>query len=193
MTSSSVTGCALMSQCPHYRAVLQGGLLSWRWCLTQCCLGYWIQLSWWWGHSRPPDGIQTHVHVHVEQGWRWRTETACVPRRGGLGRIQLPQGSFWLDGERQSQPALAPGCRDKGDSSRSVQLHGTRGSQTVGHAGRGIGEREERREEREGEERRGREGEGGKKREGRRGRERVLCATLRIKRLGALNKPSAPR
>ena len=89
------------------------------------------------------------MHVHAELGQGWPAEAVSLSQRQGLGEIWQPRGPFWQDGGRQSLPVLAASSRGKVGSSRSAQLHGTGGSQTVGHSGRG-----------EGEEGRGGEGEG---------------------------------
>ena len=109
------------------------------------------------------------MHDHAELGQGWPAEAVSLSQRQGLGEIRQPRGPFWQDGGRQSPPGLAASSRGKVGSSRSAQLHGTGGSQTVGHSGRGEGEEgrggggggegegEGRGEEREG---RGGEGEG---------------------------------
>ena len=94
------------------------------------------------------------MHDHAELGQGWPAEAVSLSQRQGLGEIWQPRGPFWQDGGRQSPPVLAASSRGKVGSSRSAQLHGTGGSQTVGHSGRG-------REGKEGEgEGRGGEGEG---------------------------------
>ena len=79
------------------------------------------------------------MHDHAELGQGWPAEAVSLSQRQGLGEIWQPRGPFWQDGGRQSLPGLAASSRDKVGSSRSAQLHGTGGSRTVGHSGRGRG------------------------------------------------------
>ena len=79
------------------------------------------------------------MHDHAELGQGWPAEVVSLSQRQGLGEIWQPRGPFWQDGGRQSLPVLAASSRGKVGSSRSAQLHGTGGSQTVGHSGKGEG------------------------------------------------------